>query len=431
MVTPAEHPVPQAIDAEKSVIGAMLIAPKAVTEARELLTAGDFYREQHRLLFDVMCRMVDTGKPVDAVTVAAELLAVGKIRQVGGHPYLHTLMAEVPTASNVAYYADEVRKTARRRRVIEACTRAIQAAASPSDDDAFLDVTAASALALDLVVDEKPANEPIPDLVTWRQYIEQNTGQQAPPAVVPGLINQADVWMILAPPGAGKTTLSRQVCHCVAAGIHPFDWGHKITPKRTLMIDLEVDPATGAEESSGPLAQVERMGDYEDDRAWIWPHVQGLNLRRREDQQMFERVIERTRPDLVVLGSLYKTGVQAKGGESYEVAANEVRDFLDRMRRRWRFALWIEHHMPKAADGGRKPNPFGSSTWEWWPSHGRVLERAAPAASGPFRFSAPFRGDRGVRRVPVGFQRGGKLPWTPIWDEAELELCIEAAGGTP
>lgn len=431
MVTPTETPIPQAVDAEQSVLGAMLISAKALLGAKDTLHAEDFYQPRNKLIFAAICDMTEAGKPADAVTVAAELLAQGVIGKVGGHAYLHELMSTVPTAANWDWYADEVRKTARRRKVIQACTRAIQAASTPTSDDTFLDVAAASALQIDLVIDEKPEGEPVTGLSTWAEFVADNIGKQTP-TIVPGLINQGDVFMILAPPGAGKTTLSRQVVWTIAAGIHPFDWALRIEPKRTLLIDLEVDPTTTAEESEMPLANLRRIagGDIDDQRAWIWSHPQGLNLRKREDAQLLERVIEQVRPDFVALGSLYKTGVQARGGESYEVAANEVREVFDRLRRRWRFALWIEHHMPKAQDGGRKPNPFGSSVWEWWPSHGRVLERCdGKGANTPFRFAQTFRGDRGKREIPVGFQRGGRLPWTAIWEDAELELLVEAAGG--
>jgi len=232
---------------------------------------------------------------------------------------------------------------------------------------------------------------------------------------------------VLAPPGAGKTTLSRQLCLAIAAGVHPFILAERIPPVTTLLVDLEVDPSTAADETEPLLGQVSRFGELDDSRAWIWSHIQGLNLRRPADARAFEAVVAEVKPGFVAIGSLYKTGVQAKAGESDLVAAGEVREVFDRLRRRYDFALWIEHHMPKAADGGRKKNPFGSSVWEWWPSHGRVLERTSENPAAPFSFSATFRGDRGKRAYPVGFTRGGQLPWSPVWDESELQVLTEGA----
>jgi hypothetical protein len=425
MVNP-DRSLPQAAEAEQAVLGAMLLSPRAIVEAREILSGQEFYQPRHQAIWQAICRMVEAGKAPDGVTILAELLACGDIGKVGGAPYIHTLVSMVPTASNVGWYADEVRKTARRRKAIEIGQRLTQAAYEVLDDDSWLDTVASQSLAVELMLDEKASTEPVAGLTTWSEFIAQNTGVKRE-WVCPDLVARQDVWMVLSPPGGGKTTLSRQLCWCLAAGIHPFHPAQRIPPQRTLLVDLEVDPSTAAEESTIPLAQVRRLGDFADDRAHIWSRIEGLNLRRREDVQLFQRVLDETRPTFVALGSLYKTGVQAKGGESYEVAAMEVRDVFDKLRRRWRFALWLEHHMPKDSAGGRKPNPFGSSVWEWWPSHGRVLERAGTSPSAPFRFTATFRGDRGKRDVPVGFYRGGRLPWTAITDEAELDLLIGAS----
>jgi hypothetical protein len=115
-------------------------------------------------------------------------------------------------------------------------------------------------------------------------------------------------------------------------------------------------------------------------------------------------VIGDTKPAFVALGSLYKAFTRSG---DWDQAAGEARVVFDRLRARHQIAFWLEHHMPKAQDGGRKHTPFGSSVWEWWASHGRVLE---PPCNGnpttPYRF-APFRGDRRKVECPVGFTRGG------------------------
>jgi hypothetical protein len=78
-------------------------------------------------------------------------------------------------------------------------------------------------------------------------------------------------------------------------------------------------------------------------------------------------------------------------------------------------------HAPRG-EGGHRQSPFGSTLWERWPSYGRVISRIG----GEFYDFAVFRGDREAgREFPAGLQRGGKLPWSPIWDREELELIRE------
>jgi len=137
---------------------------------------------------------------------------------------------------------------------------------------------------------------------------------------------------------------------------------------------------------------------------------------------LLDAVITKANPDVVAFGSLYKSFVRSG---DWDQSAGEAREVLDRLRAKHQIAFWIEHHMPKAQDGGRKPTPFGSSMWEWWTSHGRVLEHTSAHPQAPYRFSAPFRGDRGSRESPVGFTRGGRIPWMSVWDEDELNYLIQ------
>jgi hypothetical protein len=433
VTTDIGDPPPQDIDAERSVLGAVLLASHVLPAVRTVLDPEDFYRPAHALVYAAACKLADSGRPVDPITVAAELTDTGQARRMGGVVYLHTLVAAVPTAVNVGYYADIVAEKSLRRKFIAVSDRIRQAATaeSPAGDvdgkETLLGHVAAQLIETEMLLDAKAATEPLDGLSTVAEFVAQYRNRPRV-WVIPDLISQRDVVMTLAPPGAGKTTLSRQVCLCLAAGVHPFRPERRIPAKRTLLIDLEVDPDTAAEETDPLLGAVRRMGELDDDMARVWSHIEGLNLRRPADAALLERAVKESRPQFVAIGSLYKTGIQPRGGEGYEAAAMEVRDVLDRLRKRWGFALWIEHHMPKAAEGGRKANPFGSSVWEWWPSHGRILQREGDSPkSQVFSFSAPFRGDRGRRDYPAGFTRGGRLPWTPIWDETELDVLAGAS----
>ena len=83
---------PQNIEAEISVLGGMLISKDAIADVVEILHPEDFYRPQHAEIFQTILDLFAKGEPADAVTVGAELARLGKLEQVGGLPYLHTLV---------------------------------------------------------------------------------------------------------------------------------------------------------------------------------------------------------------------------------------------------------------------------------------------------------------------------------------------------
>jgi replicative DNA helicase len=117
---------PQDIAAEQSVIGAMLLSKDAIADVVETLREGDFYRPAHQIIYGVILDLYGRGEPADAVTVSAELTRIQEIGRVGGAPYLHTLVASVPTAANAGYYARIVQERAVLRRLVEAGTRIVQ-----------------------------------------------------------------------------------------------------------------------------------------------------------------------------------------------------------------------------------------------------------------------------------------------------------------
>jgi len=427
---------PQDVEAEQALLGGCLLSQDALDECRQLVSATDWYRPAHALIWAAALALHENGEPADAITVAAALVERGEIARAGGYPYLHTLISSVPTAANATYYAQIVADKAVLRQLTQAATKIAQLAYNANEGmsltGSIADVVAACEAEMVVATQMAIAGQRPDGLMTWADFIIEHAGADGDKRkwVVPGMISERDVVMVLAPPGAGKTTLSRQVCLSVAAGLHPFILSERIEPLTTLLVDLENDPATAAGEATGPLSQVRRYGELDDGRAWIWSRIDGVNLRKPAEVRIFEQVIAEVKPSLVAFGSLYKAGINARAGENYELAATEVRDVFDRLRRRYGFALWLEHHMPKDAAGGRKKNPFGSSVWEWWPSHGRILERAVDnAVNSPFSFGPSFRADRGERAFPVGFTRGGVMPWSPIWTERELNERIKRAGG--
>jgi len=110
---------PQDVAAEQSVLGAMLLSKEAIDTAADMLESRDFYRPANELIFDTIVNLATRGEPADAITVSAELTRRGEIGRVGGAPYLHTLVAGVPTAASADFYAEIVHEKAILRRLIQ------------------------------------------------------------------------------------------------------------------------------------------------------------------------------------------------------------------------------------------------------------------------------------------------------------------------
>ncbi|OLT03483.1 replicative DNA helicase [Pseudonocardia sp. CNS-004] len=117
---------PQDLTAEQSVLGGMLLSKDAIADVVEVIRPDDFYRPAHQTVYDCILDLYGRGEPADAVTVSAELQRRGELIRLGGAPYLHTLIATVPTAANAAYYAEIVAEKAILRRLVEAGTRIVQ-----------------------------------------------------------------------------------------------------------------------------------------------------------------------------------------------------------------------------------------------------------------------------------------------------------------
>ncbi len=117
---------PQDLDAERSVLGGMMISKDAIADVIEQVRGTDFYRPAHEAIYDAIIDLYGRGEPADAITVSDELTKRGDIARIGGAAYLHTLIASVPTAANAGFYARIVRERSILRKLVEAGTRIVQ-----------------------------------------------------------------------------------------------------------------------------------------------------------------------------------------------------------------------------------------------------------------------------------------------------------------
>ncbi|MEP6607255.1 MAG: replicative DNA helicase [Burkholderiaceae bacterium] len=126
---------PHSIEAEQSVLGGLLLDNTAWDRIADLVGTNDFYRQDHQYIFGAISRLIDGGKPADAVTVFEALRNTGRAEQAGGLVYLNSLSQNTPSAANIRRYAELVRERSILRRLVTAGDEIATSALNPSGRD--------------------------------------------------------------------------------------------------------------------------------------------------------------------------------------------------------------------------------------------------------------------------------------------------------
>jgi replicative DNA helicase len=125
---------PHDLEAERAVIGAMLVSEAAVSAVGEIVSAEDFYSEVHRTIYGAMMRLYSRGEPIDQLTLTNELRSADEYEKVGGRAYVFQIVESVPTASNASRYAQIVRSKSLLRAMIDAGSRISERAFNEPED---------------------------------------------------------------------------------------------------------------------------------------------------------------------------------------------------------------------------------------------------------------------------------------------------------
>jgi replicative DNA helicase len=393
---PAQRVPPHSAEAEEALLGALLLTREALAEGLAHATADDLYRPAHAQLFAAMASLHARGEPVDPVTLRAEMRPAD-LEGLGGAGALVSLMAACPSTSGAGRYAGIVARAAARRRAIAALAEATEAAYAGDDEGA----REALAEAADVLSGGCAPAEPDDDLDAFLDVAEPEYDW-----VVPGLIERGDRVILTAAEGVGKSTLLRQAAVQLASGTHPFT-GEAIVPARVLYVDCENPPRLLRRKLRPLRAKARGTPCYDPANLVFKARPEGLDLHAPDDARWLEGCCERVRPDVVLIGPLYKL---ASEDPNEERTAKLVAALLDRLRVRHGFALVLEAHTPnEASTGGRRvERPFGWSGWRRWPEFGLFL-----APDGSLRH---WRGARDERDWPAALKRGGAWPWEAVTD---------------
>lgn len=127
------------IEAEQSVLGAVMLDPSRVVDLLDELEMADFYQQRHQLIFNVIKRLYDKNTEIDIVTVTEELIVLKQLEDIGGLTYITELANAVPTSANIKHYIKIVVSYSRKRKLINVCQNIIESTHSEDDIDTIME----------------------------------------------------------------------------------------------------------------------------------------------------------------------------------------------------------------------------------------------------------------------------------------------------
>jgi replicative DNA helicase len=227
-IAAAERTLPHNLEAERSVLGAILVHNDAFNLAAQVIDSRDFYRDAHRRIFDCMVALNERHDAIDFVTLKEELARAGELDEVGGPAYVAALADGVPRATNVEYYARIVKEKSTLRNLIYAATKIVaNAYEADQESDLILDEAESAIFAVaddrlkagfvamrDLVKDSFPKIEKL--FEQKRLITGVPTGFVDVDEMTRGL-QAGDLVIVAARPSMGKTSLVLNIAQYVAS----------------------------------------------------------------------------------------------------------------------------------------------------------------------------------------------------------------------
>jgi replicative DNA helicase len=351
----------QNLDAERALLGALILDPSLASDLSLELEPGDFYLLTHQEIWDTAHELAeDPNTPLDPLTLAAQLAKKNQLTRIGGAPYLHTLMQACPITANAAYYARQVRDAARLRKVDEIATqlRQVVTQADPAGIDTAL------ATSLDILDRATARFGPAPHSST--RLTAGDTFILDRPTDVPTawgntdnvLWAQGEALLIAGPAGVGKTTIAQQVM-LAGIGVRPDALGIPVRPFSRILYIAADRPPQAARSLERMVTEEHRQLLH--DHLVIWKGPPERDFAKHPDE--LTRMCERARADAVVIDSLKDV---ALGLSDDEVGAS-LNSAIQRTLVAGVEVLGLHHYRKRSQDHAKKEpaslDELYGSTW--------------------------------------------------------------------
>lgn len=283
-----EKLLPQNIEAERGVLGSIIIDPEAIVQVADFLAADDFYRDAHRTIYEVILQLYEQREAADFITICDELERRSKLEDVGGASYITSLINQVPTSGNVEYYGRIVERTAILRRLIHAAGEI--AAIAYDEVDANLALEKAEQLIFG--ISQRHAHSdfsPLRDLMSeYMNKLDQLHERRGTIVGVPtgftdldrltGGLQKSDLIILAARPAVGKSSFALSLAHNSAIkhqrsiAVFSLEMSKEQLVQRLLSMDAGVDQQrlrTGWIEDDDWDRIIFSMGTLSEANIWI------------------------------------------------------------------------------------------------------------------------------------------------------------------
>lgn len=249
---------PQSTEAERALLGSIMLKPDGIHEVTDLISPDSFYVEKHRIIYRAFVDLATTGSPIDLLSAANRLKEVNDLERVGGNSYLAELVSAVPTSANLKYYAEIVQKKAIMRALIEASSDIGELGYDESRD--IDDLLMNAGKRIDDVTSSPTLKKfiPIRDALgeAWERFDNLHKGEyelRGVPTGFTGLDNllagfqRSDLIILAARPSMGKTALALDIArqtaikHGTPVGIFSLEMSSQQLVDRMLAAEARVD----------------------------------------------------------------------------------------------------------------------------------------------------------------------------------------------
>jgi AAA domain/DnaB-like helicase N terminal domain len=329
---------PHDTKAEEGVLGSMMLSATAVADVSEIISAADYYRPAHQAVHAAIVLLAGRGEPHDAIAVRAELERQGELRGSLDAPYLHTLIAAVPTPANAAHYARIVLNRSRRRKMAEIAARLLQQAhgADVDLDAALADIEAELA--------GLAATSSSPRLGELRGALLDSDaldGLPAPEPLIDGVLYRDSLAWLHGKPGHGKSFVALDWAGCIATGL---PWQDSPVTQGPVLYVI-------AEGVSGLRQRVRAWEDYTGQRIGVRFLPVAVQLLNASDIEAVILLAAELMPVLIVIDT--QARVTVGGDENSAKDMGELIAAADRIRQASRACVLLVHHEARAGENMR------------------------------------------------------------------------------
>jgi len=423
---------PHNLDAERSVLGALLLEENAVVEVAEFLLPEDFYYDKHARIYEAMLNLYEKREPIDLVTVPQELQTFKALDVVGGVSYLTELLSEIPTASNVAFHARIVKDRSVRRRLIEMSSRiSLKSYDDSLETSNLLDEAERSIFAVsqqNIRQDFVPIRQTLTDSFDRLDQLYRSKGGLR--GVPTGLrlldqklsgLQDSNLIILAARPSVGKTSLALNIAQHlgvekkIPVGIFSLEMSREQLVDRMLSSQADVDAwriTTGNLEDADFARLNDAMGELAEAPLFVddTPGISVMEMRTKARRLQMEHGLK-----LVIVD--YLQLCRGRGLENRVQEVSEMSQGLKNLARELKVPVLCLSQLSRAVESRGSPKPVLSDLRE-----SGSIEQDADAVVFLYRTEED---DRSQIMLSIAKHRNGPIGEIPMYFRAERTKFYE------